>query len=75
MQFKTVESNDALPRMDDILQSLDAPEFGSVMDRMIDGVIILDADGLVRTLNSTAIHLNGLENASVIGRSYDDLLA
>ena len=72
MRFNTANLDDATPRMPDILRSLDAPELVAILDRMIDGVIVLDVDGIVRAINSTALHLNGVERVAALGQVYDD---
>lgn len=74
MQFRTVEKDNTLPGMDDLLGVLDAPSFSIIMDRMIDGVIIIDDAGLVRAINNSALHLNAVESIKVLGQTWHNLV-
>ena len=75
MQFKTIETETALPGMEEISSLLDTPGFAMILDRMIDGVLIADADGVVRAINSAALHINNLRSVDILGGPLQDLLS
>ncbi len=46
-----------MPGMDEILAVLDTRGFSLLMDRMIDGIIVVDADNRLRAINNAALNL------------------
>jgi len=75
MQFKAIEMETGLAGIEEISRILATPGFTLIMDRMTDGILIIGADGLVRAMNSTALHMNDVKGLDVIGGSLDDLVA
>ena len=75
MQFKPVELVTGSPTVEEISRILATPEFALIMDRMTDGILVIDANGKVCAMNSSALHMNDVNSADVIGGSLDDLIA
>ena len=46
----------------------------AILDTATDGVVILDADGAIESVNASAEALFGLEAHEMVGRQFDDLL-
>ena len=70
----------ALPISDDERQAYqelrqEAAELSSILDTATDGVVILDADGSVRSLNHSAEALFGFDPADIVGKPFSLLLA
>lgn len=74
MQFKSIDMGSALPGMEEILGILDTRGFTLLMDRMTDGIIIIDADNRLRAINSAALNMNDTNTADVLNQSLQDLL-
>ena len=74
MQFKPVEVGAGSPTIEETSRILATPEFALIMDRMTDGILVIDANGMVRAMNSTALHMNDVSSIDVIGGSLDDLV-
>jgi len=75
MQFNSIETGTESAAAEEISSILATPGFTLIMDRMSDGILIIDADGKVRAINITAQHMNDLKTADVIGGSFDDLVS
>ncbi len=76
MQFKAIEMETELAAgVEEISRILATPGFALIMDRMTDGILVIDANGIVCAMNNTALHMNDVKGVDVIGGSLDDLVA
>ncbi len=46
----------------------------SIIDNMLDGLITMDQDGNIETLNSAALNMFGYESPEIVGRNLDRLI-
>jgi PAS domain S-box-containing protein len=50
-------------------------EMTAILDTATDGVVVVDASGLIESVNASAEALFGLDAQEMVGRRFDDLLA
>lgn len=75
MQFNPVDSGSALPTIEEVCAILETQGFSQLMDRMTDGIIIVDAENRLRAINSAALNMNDTTAADTLNGSLEDLVA
>ncbi len=58
MQFNPVDSGSTLPTIEEVCGILETRGFSQLMDRMTDGIIIVDAEHRLRAINTAALNMN-----------------
>jgi transcriptional regulator with PAS, ATPase and Fis domain len=74
MKFNSIDMGSALPGMDEILAVLDTRGFSLLMDRMTDGIIVVDADNCLRAINNAALNMNNTHADDVLGAQLQELV-
>ena len=75
MQFKSIDMGSTLPGIDEITSVLETPGFLLLMDRMTDGIMIVDAQQRLRAINSAAVNMNNSNSRDVLNELLTDLVA
>lgn len=75
MQFKAIDMGTETLGIEEISSVISTPGFSMIMDRMTDGVMVVDAENVVRAINSTAIHMNDVKQSDVVGGTLDEFFA
>jgi len=75
MQFKAIDMATETLGIEDISGVINTPGFSMIMDRMTDGVLIIDTNGIVRAINSTAVHMNDVKKNQVVGETLENLFS
>ncbi len=75
MKFKAIEMGATSPSATDPWTVLDDPGLSLIMDRMIDGIIIVDAKGIVSAINSAAADITNIKPDEIIGAPMSTLTA
>ncbi len=75
MQFKAIDMGAASPGLEDVSGILGSAGFTMIMDRMTDGILIVDGDGVVRAINSAAMQMSTVKGAEVLDDSMENLAA
>ena len=74
MPFKSIDMGGGHKGSGDFAAILQAPEFAMVLDRMTDGVLVLDAESRLRAFNNTALHMINPGSADIAGMALDELV-
>jgi len=75
MKFNSIDSESALPGVDEIYGILETRGFSLLMDRMTDGIIIVDATHRLRAINSAALNMNDTTAGEALNGFLGDLVA
>ena len=75
MRFSTIDMGAANPRIEQMRAALAAPGFCDLLDRMLDGVIVVDGRGGVLAINAAAAAINKLSAEAVLGGTFEVLAA
>jgi len=75
MQFNPVDSGSTLPTIEEICGILETRGFSLLMDRMTDGIIIVDTQHRLRAINSAALNMNDISAADALNGLLEDLVA
>lgn len=74
MKFNSIDMGAELPGMEEIFAVLDTRGFNLLMDRMTDGIIVVDADDRLRAINSAALNMNDASVEAVLGKQLLQLI-
>ena len=72
MRFSTIDMGAANPRIEQIRAALAAPGLADLLDRMLDGVIVVDGGGVI-AINAAATDINKLRREAVVGSPFEVL--